>query len=249
MAMKTVKTIRKTKKCMTRIQCAFRQWRARRRTRKARLDYFSARSIQCCIRRAYSKCILVELRRIKTLLLDECAATIQRVAKVQVSHALIKLQRKHLKEHEIVHPTVEECLDSMEDWIGRYGYDPVYGTKRIRRICLKIFARCLSVRGNTVVTRFGEAGVEQFPAPFLEERDGYDFATVRLYAHKKLSLPREERLKITEFAPKYLTSVKLDDISIRETVDLRVIALQCFFRIKISGRICGDRRKARNAAV
>ena len=249
MARMIVKSMKKSKKYMTRIQCACRQKLARRKTTRARLEYYSCRSIQCCIRKAYARMIICELRRIRNLLLDECAATIQRKAKVMVSHALVNHQRQHLKEKGIEHPSVKENLETMSTWMPTYGFDPVYKTKRLRRICLKTFSRVLSVRGSTVVTRFGEAAVEQFPAPYLESRDGHDFATVRLYAHTKLSCPFAERKVLHDNSPKFFTAIQLEAISIRDTVDLRIIQLQSYFRVKISENICKQKRKARNAAI
>ena len=247
-AKKILKAMRVHKKAMTRIQCASRQWIARRKARYERNRYFAARSIQCCLRKYMSLLRREELARILGLLEDECAAAIQRVARLGVARAMIQKQRAKMKEKE-GYMDKRKNLETFHDWIKTYGYDPTYGSRRLRRICLKVFARVLSLKRSTVVTPYGEAGVEQFPAPYLETREGDDFIIVNLYSHTKLSLPKTERVKLRESSPKYWTSLKLSQVSIIETVNLRIIDIQCLFRVALSNVRCGEKRRTRKAAI
>ncbi|GMH76037.1 hypothetical protein TL16_g06949 [Triparma laevis f. inornata] len=248
-AKKILKTMRVEKKNMTRIQCAVRIWLSGRKATFYRLRYFATRSIQCCLRKYMAGLIKEELGRIRELLRDESAATIQRRARLKVSIAMVRKQRAKLRETDPPHPTRKECLETIDEWKDTYGQEPTYGSKRLRRICLKTFARVLSVKGSTVVTPYGEAGIEAFPAPYLETRGESEFVSVKLYAHRKLSLPREERKAIRESSPQYWTSVKLSEVSIIDTVCIRVTTIQCLFRIVLSNERAGEKRKARNAAI
>jgi len=248
-ARKMLKTMRAEKKNMTRIQCATRQWLARKKAWYHRGRYFAARTIQCCLRKYMAALRTEELRRIYGLLKDESAASIQRVSRVGIARAMIKKQRKKVKEKNENYMDTDENLEAMDEWIKSYGYDPIYGTKRLRRICLKVFARVLSVKHSPLVTPYGEAGVEQFPAPFLESREGNDFIIVNLFAHTKLSLPKAERVALRETSPKYWTSLNLSQVSIVGTVELRIIEIQCLFRVALSVRRVAKKRRTRNAAI
>ncbi|GMH90999.1 hypothetical protein TrST_g6869 [Triparma strigata] len=297
-AKKILKTMRVEKKNIMRIQCAVRQWISRNKATFRRLQYFAARSIQCCLRKHMAGMISEELARIRGLLRDESAATIQRRARLKVSIAMVRKQRAKMREKDPPHPSRKECLETIDEWGKTYGRDPHHprlklglkdltfmqavkdyksdgkeeglkkykgnkeiidflnyyiecmeSSKRLQRICLKTFARVLSVKGNAVVTPYGEAGIEQFPAPYLETRGDSEFVMVKLFAHRKLSVPRDEKQAIRESSPQYLTAVKMSDVSINDTVGIRVITIQCLFRIVLANERAGDKRRARNAAI
>ncbi len=140
-------------------------------------------------------------------------------------------------------------MKTLPEWFKSYGYDEVYGTKRLRRICLKTFARVLSTKRATVVTPYGDAGVEQFPAPYLESREGEDFVVVKLYGHTRLKMPTAEKAAIKDIAPMYTTAMRMSNISIVDTVCLRIITIQCMFRTTIAIERVKEKRKTRNAAI
>jgi hypothetical protein len=244
-ARKLLRTMKQQKKSVTKMQNCVRIWRSYRVTARKRLQYYAARSIQCGMRKCYAIMIRNELKRIDDLYHAECACLIQRVARVGVAVALTKKQRTKLPDH----PTKIDNLATIKEWLPTYGYDPVYRTKRIRRICLKVFARVLSTKGSTVATPYGEAGLEQFPAPYLESREGVDFATVKLYGHRKLNLPRPDRVELKRISPMYQLAIKLSNISIIDTVELRIIEIQCLFRVAHANEICHEKRKIYNAAL
>ena len=244
-ARKLLKTMKQQRKCVTKMQCCSRIWRAYRRSTKARLEYLAARSIQCCMRKTYSIMIKTELARIYGLYMSECACLIQRVARVGVAFAMMKKQRAKLPDN----PKKADNLATIEEWLPTYGWDPTYRTKRLRRICVKTFARCLSKKGSIVVTPYGEAGLDAFPAPYLESREGEEFATVLLFGHRKLNLPKAERQLMKKISPMYFTAISLKDISIAKTVGLRIIEIQCMFRFALATGIVKEKRKIFNACV
>jgi len=65
----------------------------------------------------------------------------------------------------------------------------------------------------------------------------------------KRSEAQEERAVASLLTNSHTTQHQLDDISIFETVDLRIIQLQSFFRGLLSSNVCSQKRKARNAAI
>jgi len=236
----SVKKYRKYKildKIAVRIQCYWRNKCACSLVTKLRCMSRAACSIQCCFRRMAAISIKTLLLNKLQILQYSSATKIQSMTRLYLSN--FKVDKKM------------ELMDkaNMDRISNSYLKDQCKTSKRMKRICKRIFDKILQTKDMILVTAYGEVYLDEFPVPDLPFRIGSIMIKVYLHGHKSISLPKKEFCTLHSLSSCFRAVLRLDSIDSERTLFVQIRRIQCFFRCEIASRCLIRKRMERKAAI
>ena len=142
-AMIALRRLKKMKRVAVKLQCLFRRYLAWLQLQRLRLEYHSARRIQGVGRQYVSNAMIIAMRLQMWVVGNYAAVIIQSV--VRCHQAIFLVERKRQARL-----ASDWQPDGDLGWLSWYGLDFVYGSLRLRRMCLTALNTVRSRPGSRV---------------------------------------------------------------------------------------------------
>jgi hypothetical protein len=105
----------------------------------------------------------------------------------------------------------------VSDWLLKYGTDPVYGSKRSRRIMDKGFQKLLRSRYSPLLSRFGTVYVDSYPPPTTAEDLMLEQQQQQQQQQEQLQQQKKQEIKKAQQKPDDNQQQTVDEITAATT--------------------------------
>ena len=196
---------KRNKRLATKIQCCTRQWISRRKLARLKLEYWAGTKINSCFsRKRIAWLNLLQLRLELLVTRHHAALVIQCLGRRKIARGKVAYRKEVMIELGKFIPVYPRIKGGMA-WFKTYGRDPVFGSKRLRRLVYRCFDKILIGDAKiALVTFYGDADIAEYPV--MDKLVNNSFLKLTPTTDPELNLRDEStdfiRVKIRGFAQK-----------------------------------------------